>query len=563
MQCSNFACCGLTLPDMHALVAHFEDKHVGGVSVPAEPVKTAPRMPSPVPAPVTTAAPPTLSVELPTPIAQPQAQAYAFPYKGEANADLELDVDNFDVGSEAGGASPLSSAGPATPPPTSLAPYNQGQVQNQQGLAAYPYAGAYAYPYSYGAYSYASATTTPASVYTSPNGSAASTPAPQEVERDVLMGFDPLADDDAHSQSLPPTTAQGLMVPSEVDSPRDSTPPSPLVSARRGDAAQAGVGLPPALFSARASPVPSACVDTADLVAPSPTTSYSPSAFGTSQSGGTGGKVEREKRVPRTKAEINAARRERDRERRRLAAAARAKGVAALTTNASAPAAIAPAPAAPVPAVLVPQTATATMAPVPVHAQAQMPMFVPAAPMTPTSPLTPNSSSSSIASSSAASSPAAPSTAPSKKSTKKSSSNPSSPRSGGAGVSSNGTGRRSERDRAREKLYFCTVRGCTKAYLNPNGLKYHMAKGTCTFDGPVCVQAQRVQAAAAAGASAAANGGKDGKNGEGQEKISQPYYADGEDGNESADADADDAMEGVEDDAELDAEGEEVEMEMY
>ena len=33
----------------------------------------------------------------------------------------------------------------------------------------------------------------------------------------------------------------------------------------------------------------------------------------------------------------------------------------------------------------------------------------------------------------------------------------------------------------REKAYKCTKPGCTKSYLNPNGLKYHLAKGTCTF----------------------------------------------------------------------------------
>lgn len=35
--------------------------------------------------------------------------------------------------------------------------------------------------------------------------------------------------------------------------------------------------------------------------------------------------------------------------------------------------------------------------------------------------------------------------------------------------------------KVREKAYKCTKSGCTKSYLNPNGLKYHLAKGTCTF----------------------------------------------------------------------------------
>jgi len=33
--------------------------------------------------------------------------------------------------------------------------------------------------------------------------------------------------------------------------------------------------------------------------------------------------------------------------------------------------------------------------------------------------------------------------------------------------------------RKREKLYHCPKPGCLKSYLNPNGLKYHLDKGTC------------------------------------------------------------------------------------
>ncbi|KAH9992206.1 hypothetical protein BJV74DRAFT_834850 [Russula compacta] len=33
--------------------------------------------------------------------------------------------------------------------------------------------------------------------------------------------------------------------------------------------------------------------------------------------------------------------------------------------------------------------------------------------------------------------------------------------------------------RKREKLYHCPKPGCAKSYLNPNGLKYHLDKGTC------------------------------------------------------------------------------------
>lgn len=44
------------------------------------------------------------------------------------------------------------------------------------------------------------------------------------------------------------------------------------------------------------------------------------------------------------------------------------------------------------------------------------------------------------------------------------------------------SGRR--RDRDRERAYACPNPNCSKRYLNPNGLKYHMEKGTCTAAGP-------------------------------------------------------------------------------
>lgn len=34
----------------------------------------------------------------------------------------------------------------------------------------------------------------------------------------------------------------------------------------------------------------------------------------------------------------------------------------------------------------------------------------------------------------------------------------------------------------RRKMFFCPTKGCTKSYLNPNGLKYHVEKGTCIFE---------------------------------------------------------------------------------
>ena len=45
------------------------------------------------------------------------------------------------------------------------------------------------------------------------------------------------------------------------------------------------------------------------------------------------------------------------------------------------------------------------------------------------------------------------------------------------------SGRRKDR-LEREKTFRCPNALCTKRYLNPNGLKYHMEKGTCTAPGP-------------------------------------------------------------------------------
>jgi len=36
--------------------------------------------------------------------------------------------------------------------------------------------------------------------------------------------------------------------------------------------------------------------------------------------------------------------------------------------------------------------------------------------------------------------------------------------------------------RRREKAYRCPTPRCTKSYLNPNGLKYHLEKGTCKIE---------------------------------------------------------------------------------
>ncbi|KAK7682540.1 hypothetical protein QCA50_014340 [Cerrena zonata] len=39
-----------------------------------------------------------------------------------------------------------------------------------------------------------------------------------------------------------------------------------------------------------------------------------------------------------------------------------------------------------------------------------------------------------------------------------------------------------QKRRDREKAFKCPHPGCSKQYLNPNGLKYHLEKGTCTID---------------------------------------------------------------------------------
>ena len=46
--------------------------------------------------------------------------------------------------------------------------------------------------------------------------------------------------------------------------------------------------------------------------------------------------------------------------------------------------------------------------------------------------------------------------------------------------------RRAAKDRGdpgRERTFRCPNGACTKRYLNPNGLKYHVEKGTCTGAG--------------------------------------------------------------------------------
>ncbi|KAF9037732.1 hypothetical protein BJ165DRAFT_571631 [Panaeolus papilionaceus] len=65
--------------------------------------------------------------------------------------------------------------------------------------------------------------------------------------------------------------------------------------------------------------------------------------------------------------------------------------------------------------------------------------------------------------------------------------------SSGSGTSSGGTGPMKPRvksrsaalgGRKREKMFKCPTPRCTKSYLNPNGLKYHLEKGTCKLEGP-------------------------------------------------------------------------------
>ncbi|KAF7793745.1 hypothetical protein EIP86_004863 [Pleurotus ostreatoroseus] len=64
-----------------------------------------------------------------------------------------------------------------------------------------------------------------------------------------------------------------------------------------------------------------------------------------------------------------------------------------------------------------------------------------------------------------------------------------------------------KRDPRREKAYKCPKPGCIKSYLNPNGLKYHLEKGTCIIDPlyrpPVAQDAQAAASTAPASATAA------------------------------------------------------------
>jgi len=58
---------------------------------------------------------------------------------------------------------------------------------------------------------------------------------------------------------------------------------------------------------------------------------------------------------------------------------------------------------------------------------------------------------------------------------------------GSSGASGNG--------RKREKAFRCPKFGCTKSYLNPNGLKYHVEKGTCSIDINLKLEQQAAAAA--------------------------------------------------------------------
>ncbi|KAG7089103.1 hypothetical protein E1B28_010812 [Marasmius oreades] len=51
-----------------------------------------------------------------------------------------------------------------------------------------------------------------------------------------------------------------------------------------------------------------------------------------------------------------------------------------------------------------------------------------------------------------------------------------------AAAAGTGSRKRGPSSGDREKMYQCPTTGCTKAYLNPNGLKYHCEKGKCNFD---------------------------------------------------------------------------------
>ncbi|KAH8112716.1 hypothetical protein DFH11DRAFT_472480 [Phellopilus nigrolimitatus] len=340
--CSNFSCCGLTLPDMHALVAHFEETHVVLADEHGQPIGSS-------------AGP--LSARL------ARRQCAPTPPESSSGADAPA------------APSPISSAGPETPPAiAAAAAHVQAYEFPNAGPPLITVPAAYARAHAAGTPSpmtpspiYSVSSAGSFSSYASPISPASSysshsSPASFDGNDDVMMDFDPL--DDA-------------CVPS-MDSTLDSTPPSPLSHPIRPSSvlrsaavaaaeAETTMCLPPALFTA-------------------------PSSGKSSRAGSPG---------------VGAMRREKSSKKGAL-------GPMASILNAT--------------------SSLKAKAVAAVHDAERV--LEPAA-------------------------PAAAETSANESGSDKGS-------SGGK--------------RQREKAYKCMKPGCTKSYLNPNGLKYHNSKGTCTFE---------------------------------------------------------------------------------
>ncbi|KAL5525540.1 hypothetical protein ACEPAG_6876 [Sanghuangporus baumii] len=401
--CTNFACCGITLPDMHALVAHFEETHLGASEgAPFVSPQSALYVPVPQPksllqvntnnttgtdtgakgtAAIVDAPSPNSSIGPETPPPSSHVSAYGFPMNGQPHLQLQVQTQLYSNGFRANSASPyphspLSTHSPYSASPLSAgSPASLGSIDQQQ----------------------------------SEHSSGSGEELEMDMDMDVLMSFDPL--DNVNG----------------VHTPLDSTPPSPLAapirpsSVLRGHALMISGGqpdalpvcLPPSLFSA---PIPSPT-----LLSPN---------------------VEKDSSAKKEKKD----RKERERERKgRAESPASSAGDASATSSSGG-------------AVRREKTRKA--------ASSAMSLLG----------LGSSSRSSISSSSDEGSSVNGESAAVVEEKSK------------GAVVEkprAERTGRPERPDksgkRTREKAYKCPKPGCTKSYLNPNGLKYHCAKGTCTF----------------------------------------------------------------------------------
>ncbi|EJD07064.1 uncharacterized protein FOMMEDRAFT_138756 [Fomitiporia mediterranea MF3/22] len=235
--CSNFACCGITLPDMHALVAHFEETHI---NTPDAAVPFAANC----------------GVGQRVGVAVPQSKPVP---QINVNTTFGMNLRPGTASSDA--PSPHSSVGPETPPPASHVPAygfpSQPQLQVQTHMYASSRANT-ASPYPHSPFSsnspYAASPLSAGSPASSGgaehsdasgSNSGSTEELGMDIDVDVLMHFDPL-DGGAHT-------------------PLDSTPPSPLAHPIRpasvlraaalknnGTPDAPPVGFPPSLFTAPA-----------------------------------------------------------------------------------------------------------------------------------------------------------------------------------------------------------------------------------------------------------------------------------------------------------------------